>query len=291
MEGNSKKKDLFHVIYKVPSGDGPYVKAKHAQLVQKDPEAAIVWFWKAINAGDRVDSALKDMAVVMKQVDRTEEAIEAIKSFRGRCSRNAQESLDNVLIDLYKKCGKVEEQIDLLKRKLRLIYQGEAFNGKPTKTARSHGKKFQVSVEQETSRLLGNLGWAYMQKSNFMAAEVVYKKAQMIDPDANKAYNLGFCLIRQARYDEARQILQNVLEGRFPGSNDCKSRKRAQELLMEMESKLPPPELTNRIGINVDGDDDFVKGIEQMMNKWAPSRPKRLPIFEEISSLRDQLAC
>lgn len=52
------------------------------------------------------------------------------------------------------KCGKVDEQIDLLKWKLRLIYQGGAFNGKPTKTARSHGKKFQVSVKQETSRLL-----------------------------------------------------------------------------------------------------------------------------------------
>ena len=48
----------------------------------------------------------------------------------------------------------MDEQIDLLKRKLRLIYQGEIFNGKPTKTARSHGKKFQVSVKQETSRLL-----------------------------------------------------------------------------------------------------------------------------------------
>lgn len=72
------------------------------QLVQKDPEAAIVLFWKAINAGDRVDSALKDMAVVMKQQDRAEEAIEAINSFRDRCSKQAQESLDNVLIDLYK---------------------------------------------------------------------------------------------------------------------------------------------------------------------------------------------
>lgn len=59
-------------------------------------------FWKAINAGDRVDSALKDMAVVMKQQDRDEEAIEAIHSFRDRCSKQAQESLDNVLIDLYK---------------------------------------------------------------------------------------------------------------------------------------------------------------------------------------------
>ena len=35
-----------------------------------------------------------------------------------------------------------------------MIYQGEAFNGKPTKTARSHGKKFQVTVEKETSRIL-----------------------------------------------------------------------------------------------------------------------------------------
>lgn len=49
-----------------------------------------------------MDSALKDMAVVMKQLDRTEEGIEAIKSFRSLCSKQAQESLDNVLIDLYK---------------------------------------------------------------------------------------------------------------------------------------------------------------------------------------------
>lgn len=52
------------------------------------------------------------------------------------------------------KCGKIEEQIELLKRKLRLIYQGEAFNGRTTRTARSHGKKFQVSIKQETARLL-----------------------------------------------------------------------------------------------------------------------------------------
>ncbi|KAF5746335.1 hypothetical protein HS088_TW06G00506 [Tripterygium wilfordii] len=208
-----KREDQFHAIHKVPAADGPYSRAKHAQLVEKDPEAAIIWFWKAINARDRVDSALKDMAVVMKQVDRTEEAIEAVKSFRTLCSKQAQDSLDNVLIDLYKKCGKVDEQIELLKRKLRLIYQGEAFNGKPTRTARSHGKKFQVSVKQETARLLGNLGWAYMKKSNYMAAEVVYKKAQMVDPDANKACNLGLCLIKQARYEEARLILQRVLQG------------------------------------------------------------------------------
>ncbi|KAL0437276.1 UNVERIFIED_CONTAM: protein SULFUR DEFICIENCY-INDUCED 1 [Sesamum radiatum] len=312
---SEKDSNLFHVIHKVPSGDGPYVRAKHAQLVEKDPETAIVWFWKAINSGDRVDSALKDMAVVMKQLDRTEEAIEAVKSFRALCSRHAQESLDNVLIDLYKKCGKVDEQIVLLKHKLKMIYLGEAFNGKPTKTARSHGKKFQVSITQETSRILfsheirdatentvplnylyhddlnqGNLGWAYMQKSNFIAAEVVYRKAQMIDPDANKALNLCQCLIKQARYEEANLVLQDVLQYRLPGSDDLRSRNRAEELWFELESQQHTgPWLASLPGLNAE--DDFVEALERVMNKWAPTRSRRLPIFEEISQYRDQLAC
>lgn len=72
------------------------------QLVDKDPSKAISLFWSAINTGDRVDSALKDMAIVMKQLDRAEEAVEAIKSFRHLCSYQSQEALDNVLLDLYK---------------------------------------------------------------------------------------------------------------------------------------------------------------------------------------------
>ncbi|KAG4138908.1 hypothetical protein ERO13_D07G162200v2 [Gossypium hirsutum] len=285
---HNEKDQLFHILHKVPQGDTPYVKAKHAQLVEKDPEAAIVLFWKAINAGDRVESALKDMAVVMKQLNRTEEAIEAIKSFRGRCPKQAQESLDNVLIDLYKKCGKVDEQIELLKRKLRLIYRGEIFNGKPTKTARSHGKKFQVSVQQETSRLLGNLGWAYMQKSNYLTAEVVYRKAQMIDPDANKACSLGICLIKQGRYYDARLVLEEISQRKIPGSEEIRARNRAAELLMEINTFEPPPsDVSDILGL----DDDFLNGLQLLMNEWGPARSKRLPIFEEISSFRDQLAC
>ncbi|KAB2074689.1 hypothetical protein ES319_A07G168300v1 [Gossypium barbadense] len=285
---HNEKDQLFHILHKIPQGDTPYVKAKHAQLVEKDPEAAIVLFWKAINAGDRVERALKDMAVVMKQLNRTEEAIEAIKSFRGRCPKQAQESLDNVLIDLYKKCGKVDEQIELLKRKLRLIYRGEVFNGKPTKTARSHGKKFQVSVQQETSRLLGNLGWAYMQKSNYLTAEVVHRKAQMIDPDANKACSLGICLIKQGRYDDARLVLEEISQRKIPGSEEIRARNRAAELLMEINTFEPPPsDVSDILGL----DDDFLNGLQLLTNEWGPARSKRLPIFEEISSFRDQLAC
>ena len=70
--------------------------------MEKDSAGAIALFWEDINAGDQIDSALKDMAVVMKDQNQPLEAIEAIKSFRHLCSQKAQESFDNVLMELFK---------------------------------------------------------------------------------------------------------------------------------------------------------------------------------------------
>ncbi|XP_057837176.2 protein SULFUR DEFICIENCY-INDUCED 1 isoform X2 [Cryptomeria japonica] len=169
----------FGIKHKVPVGDTPYIRAKQVQLVEKNPEAAIALFWAAINAGDRVESALKDMAIVMKQLGRADEAIEAIKSFRHRCSLQAQESLDNVLLDLYK----------------------------------------------------SNLGWAYMQQNNYVAAEVVYRKAQYFVMDANKACNLGVCLMKQGKLEEAIAVLKVVNP---VNEKDFKSLEHAKQLLKEI---------------------------------------------------------
>lgn len=38
----------------------------------------------------------------MKQLNRSDEAIEAIKSFRHLCPYESQEFLDNILVELYK---------------------------------------------------------------------------------------------------------------------------------------------------------------------------------------------
>ncbi|KAE8010641.1 hypothetical protein FH972_006996 [Carpinus fangiana] len=236
------RSDSFHVTHKVPVGDSPYVRAKNVQLVDKDPEKAIPLFWAAINAGDRVDSALKDMAIVMKQQNRAEEAIEAIKSLRRRCSDQAQESLDNILLDLYKRCGRLDDQITLLRHKLYLIQQGLAFNGKRTKTARSQGKKFQVSVEQEATRLLGNLGWALMQQNNYIEAEDAYRRALSIAPDNNKMCNLGICLMKQGRIAEAKETLRLVKPAMADGprgtDSHLKAYERAQQMLKDLESEM-----------------------------------------------------
>lgn len=149
--------------------------------------------------------------------------------------------------------------------------------------------KFLVLTSKSGIFYQGNLGWAYMQKSNYMAAEVVYSKAQMIDPDANKALNLCHCLLKQARHQEAHLVLQEVLHYNLPGSEDSKSRNRAEELLLELESVQPQPALLNLPGLNFE--DDFVEALERALNELAPARSRRLPIFEEISQFRDQLAC
>ncbi|OVA08049.1 Tetratricopeptide repeat-containing domain [Macleaya cordata] len=231
--------DSFHSVHKVPTGDSPYVKAKHVQLIDRDPNKAIALFWSAINSGDRVDSALKDMAVIMKQLNRTDEGIEAIKSFRGLCSQQAQESLDNVLIDLYKRGGRMDEHIKLLHRKLKLVEEGVGFGAKRTKIARSQGKKFHISIEQEKSRLLGNLAWAYMQQNNYQVAEELYRKALYIEPDKNKQCNLAICLMHKGRIKEAKFLLQSVKPSsaeREIADSYIKSFDRAVEMLTELES-------------------------------------------------------
>ncbi|KAJ6301355.1 hypothetical protein OIU77_015628 [Salix suchowensis] len=237
----SCKRDIFHVIHKVPSGDSPYVRAKHVQLIDKDPSKAVSLFWAAINAGDRVDSALKDMAVVMKQLDRADEAIEAIKSFRHLCPYDSQESIDNVLVELYKRSGRIEEEIEILQRKLKNIEEGIAFSGKKKKTARSQGRKIQITVEQERSRILGNLAWAYLQHCDYGLAEQYYRKGLSLEPDQNKQCNLAICLMHMNRIPEAKSLLQNVKasSGSKPMDDSyAKSFERACQILTELESHL-----------------------------------------------------
>ncbi|KAF7803917.1 stress up-regulated Nod 19 protein [Senna tora] len=249
----ASKADLFHVLHKVPSGDSPYVKAKHVQLVDKDPGKAISMFWGAINAGDRVESALKDMALVMKQLDRSDEAIEAIKSFRHLCPSDSQESLDNILVELYKRSGRIDEEIAMLQHKLKKIEDGVTFVGRRTKQARSQGKKIHITVEQEISRILGNLAWAYLQKGDYKIAEEHYRKALSFEPDRNKQCNLAICLMQMNNITEAKFLLQAVsaaYKSRKIDDSFAKSYERASQMLIEIESQLVGKECRQPFGQN-----------------------------------------
>ncbi|KAJ4909450.1 Protein POLLENLESS 3-LIKE 2 [Raphanus sativus] len=129
-----------------------------------------------------------------------QKAIKAVKSLRVRCSDQAQEWLDNILLDLYK------------------------------------GQKFQVSVEQEATRVLGNLGWDLMQRDNFVQAEDAYRRALSIAPDNNKMWNLGICLMKQGRIVETKETLRRVkpvvVDGPIGMDSHVKAYEKAQQLLI-----------------------------------------------------------
>ncbi|KAI3962380.1 hypothetical protein MKW92_050825 [Papaver armeniacum] len=220
------RSEPFHIIHKVPLGDTPYVIAKN--LVDKDPERAIPLFWAAINAGDRQN--------------RAEEAIEAIKSLRSQCSDQAQESLDNILLDLYKFsaiwvklcnfccCRDVEldDQIGVLKHKLLLIQQGMAFNGRRTKTAPSQGRNSSYPLYKK-QLVYWEFRMGIYATEQLHQAEDAYRRALLIASDNNKMCNLGICLMKQGRISEAKETLRQ--------SNTCDFG-RAQQMLKDIESEI-----------------------------------------------------
>ncbi|XP_051200849.1 uncharacterized protein [Lolium perenne] len=226
-----------------PALDSPYVRAKQAQLIEKDPNKAVPLFWAAINSGERIESALKDMATVLKQANRAEEAIEAIRTFRDRCPNEAQDSLDNILIDLYKKCGRTKEQIEMLTVKLRIVDEDLASGRWKTKLSKSHGRVVYLSLRDEKARLLGNLAWAHMQSENYEEAEMLYRQALAIEADYNKECNLAICLMKIGKVAEAKYLLQSI-PCNSNDENHVRSLARATEVLREMESQTLPSPIT-----------------------------------------------
>ncbi|WVZ95223.1 hypothetical protein U9M48_041016 [Paspalum notatum var. saurae] len=235
--------------------DSPYVRAKQAQVIEKDPNKAVPLFWAAINSGDRTESALKDMANVLKQANRAEEAIEAIRSFRDRCPYEAQESLDNILLDLYKiwntiksvffmlnqKCGRTDEQIEMLTIKLQIVDEELASGRWKTKLSKSNGRVVYLSLRDEKARLLGNLAWAYMQSENYEEAEMLYRQALAIEADYNKECNLAICLMKTGKLTEAKYLIQ-AIPFNCDNESHVKSLSRATDMLRELElQSLPSP--------------------------------------------------
>ncbi|XP_048619710.1 protein POLLENLESS 3-LIKE 1-like [Brassica napus] len=150
------------------------------------------------------------MAVVMKQLNRSDEGIEAIKSFRYLCPSESQDSIDNLLLELYKKSGRIQEEAELLEHKLKTLEHDTHYGGRITIAKRSHGKQINLTIEQEKARILGNLAWVHLQLHNYGTAEQHYRNALSLEPDNNKLCNLAICLMRMDRIQEAKSLIEDV---------------------------------------------------------------------------------
>ncbi|KAL8147063.1 hypothetical protein AgCh_004694 [Apium graveolens] len=144
-------------------------------LKERGPKSTIVFDISPGNIFKRAAQKLED------------EAIEVIKSFRYLCSLESQESLDNILLELYKRCGRMEEHIEVLQEKIKHIEKGLLLGGRRVKTARCHGKKSQIIIEHEYSR-----------------------KVLSLEQDKNKQFNPTICLMYTNRIIEAKFLLESA---------------------------------------------------------------------------------
>lgn len=87
--------------YPVPRGDSAYARAKKAEYIDRDLEKAEHFYKLAIMRGERVDSAVKDLAGVLHQQGKTKEACEFLEQYRYLFLSDLNK-YDNLLLNLQK---------------------------------------------------------------------------------------------------------------------------------------------------------------------------------------------
>ncbi|GAK57061.1 cold-shock protein, DNA-binding [Candidatus Vecturithrix granuli] len=171
----------------VPRGSTPYARAKRVQLIEKDLERAVQLFQVAIDQKDSIESAVKDLAGLLAQLGRHQEAINIIETNRNKISN--KQSLDNLLINIYQSAGKYDKVLSILQKKI------DRATTKTQKTA-----------------FLWQIATIYLRQEAYNHAEQNFREVLKLQPD-NKAglRNLAICLFKQQHFNEAEEILNNIL--------------------------------------------------------------------------------
>ncbi|HLG76629.1 MAG TPA: tetratricopeptide repeat protein, partial [Ktedonobacteraceae bacterium] len=171
----------------VPRGTTPYPRAKRKQLIERDLEGAIPLFYEAIQQNDAAESAIKDLASLLIQLDRPEDAITVLQQYRHLA--NDQQRINNLLIGAYQQARQYEQAIDLLKQMLE-----------------------RTTAADRKARFSWRIGGFYVEQKDYANAEYWFREVialGLVNKSAQR--NLAFCFIQLQRYDEAEQILTATL--------------------------------------------------------------------------------
>lgn len=172
----------------LPKGSGYYARAKCVELVERDLERAIDLYRQAIQLNDRPDSAVKDIAMILAQLERPQEAINVLLQHRD--SSRDPRSIDGMLIVLYQKIGDIDKAVPLLLQR--------------AKTAPTALKRSQILW------VIANL---YLRQQAFTVAEEYFRQVLAQQPGNTIAKrHIAICLLKQDRFAEAEIILNEILE-------------------------------------------------------------------------------
>ncbi|CAG9336034.1 unnamed protein product [Blepharisma stoltei] len=90
-----------HPLYPIPRKESPYSWAKKAEYIEKNLEKAEFYYKAAISNGERVESSVKDLAGVLHQQGKTQEACELLLKYQHLFSNDATK-FENLLESLKK---------------------------------------------------------------------------------------------------------------------------------------------------------------------------------------------
>src|SRR6266568_1074054 len=160
----------------VPRGSNPYARAKRALLVEKDLEKAAQLFDVAINENDNTESAIKDLAVLLGRMGHSQEAINVLE--RNREKITDQQSIDNLLIDIYQKTGQYAQALELLEKSMK-----------------------NATTRERKAHILWQMANCHLRQDNFANAERLFREVIDLGFDRRAAQrNIALCLVKQQKY-------------------------------------------------------------------------------------------
>lgn len=213
---------------RTPSGGGlprpgtgtsaTYAQAKHAQLTLKDLETARKLMVAEIESnGECAQSALKDLVCILKQMGLQAEATTTIMRYRNAWidDDRMQESLDNMLLDLYKHSRNLEGQVAVTGQLIAYSQKALA-EGRTGWMIRTAGCKNTVSVHRRLSTLYRLRGQAQMQSGLWHEAEqsllksLEHERLHVKEEDLSVNIDRAACLIATGHLVEAQDLLLHV---------------------------------------------------------------------------------
>ena len=135
----------------LPRDNGPFAQAKRAQLIDQDFEAAEKLLRQAIDCNDRLESAVKDLASLLQQQGRAEDAIALLES---NSDRNKDGSYDNMLATQYQHANRHDDAIRILKRLIERATKPSQASPLLKRMAFSY---FKCAKYKDAERVLGEL--------------------------------------------------------------------------------------------------------------------------------------
>ena len=132
----------------------------------------------------RYDSVIKDLAMVLVRLGRPEEAVDLLEKNRPKVKN--KQALDNVLLTVYLAAAQYKKAIDLLNNAL--------------EQAQDQERRLQIRMQ---------IASAYIKLEDYVNAEnELHQVLKLWTNNITVQRNLAFCLSKQNRYNEAKQILK-----------------------------------------------------------------------------------